>query len=120
MQVSCNNLTVAYHISKFSNLQQQYLAVQNMFLLIILISKYITSSIITHNIDLKIVSKCFIEQGLGLIVDAVGNMIIARSVIFCKKRAFIITKGGDIDTFAGEEMGITYQAADEDFNFFEA
>ena len=70
--------------------------------------------------DLKIVSKCFIEQGWDLIVDSAGNRIQAKSVIFCKKRAFIITKDGDINKFAGEEMDVIYQAADEYFNFFEA
>ena len=70
--------------------------------------------------DLKIASKCFIEQGLDIIVDSTGNRVPAKSVIFCKKIAFIITEDGDIDKFSGEEMGVIYQAADEDFNFFEA
>ena len=70
--------------------------------------------------DFKIVSMCFIEQGSEIIVDAAGNMIHTKSVIFCEKRAFIITEDGDIDKFAGEEMDVIYQANDEDFNFFEA
>ena len=86
----------------------------------IIVSKIITSSVKNINMDLKIASKCFIEQDAYLIVDAGGNEIRAKSVIFCKKRAFIITKGGDIDKFAGEEMDLIYQAADEDFNFFKA
>ena len=45
--------------------------------------------------DLKIAGKCFIEQGPDLIVDAAGNKIPAKSVIFCKKA--IYTKDGDID-----------------------
>ena len=64
--------------------------------------------------------KHFIEQGSDLIVDAVGNKIPAKTVIFCKKRPFIITKGGDINTFTGEEMDVIYQAADEDPSFSEA
>ena len=70
--------------------------------------------------DLKIVGKCFIEEGSDLIVDAAGNRIPAKSVIFCKKRPFIITEDGDIDKFAGEEMDVFYQVADKDFNFYEA
>ena len=69
---------------------------------------------------LKIASKCFIEQGSDLIVDSAGNRIPAKSVIFCKKRAFVITKDEDINKFTGEEMEVIYQAADEDFNFFKA
>ena len=53
-------------------------------------------------------------------VDSVGNRIPAKSVIFYKNRAFIITEDGDIDKFTGEEMNVIYQATDEDFNFFEA
>ena len=70
--------------------------------------------------DIKVVSKCLIEQGSDLIVDAAGKRILAKSVIFCKKRPFIITKDGDIDLFAGGEMDVIYQATDEDFNFFES
>ena len=62
--------------------------------------------------DLKVVGKCFIEQGSDLMVDAAGNTIPAKSVIFCKKRPFIIMKGGNIDGFAGEEMDVIYQATD--------
>ena len=70
--------------------------------------------------DLKIVGKCFIKQSSDLTVDSAGNRILAKSVIFCKKSAFIITEDGDIDKFSGEEIDVIYQAADEDFNFFEA
>ena len=70
--------------------------------------------------DLKIAGKCFFEQGSDLIVDSAGNKIPAKSVIFCKKRAFIITEDGNINKFSGEEMDVIYQATDEDFNFFEA
>ena len=70
--------------------------------------------------DLKIAGKCFIEQGSGLMVDSAGNRILATSVIFCKKRAFMITEDGDINKFAGEEMDVIYQAAYKDYNFFEA
>ena len=69
--------------------------------------------------DLKITGKCFIEQGSDLTVDSTGNRIPAKSAIFCKKRAFIITEDGDIDKFSGEEMDVIYEAFDEDFNFFE-
>ena len=68
--------------------------------------------------DLKIAGKCFTEQGSDLFVDSAGNRISAKSVIFCTKRAFVITKDGDINQFSGEEMHIIYQATDEDFNFF--
>ena len=70
--------------------------------------------------DLTIAGKCFIEQGSDLVVDSGGNRIQGKSVIFCKKKAFIITEDGDIDKFSGEEMDVIYQAADEDFNLFEA
>ena len=56
--------------------------------------------------DLKIAG--FTEQGSYLIVDAAGNKIPGKSVIFCKKRPFIITKDGDISRFAGEEMNVIY------------
>ena len=69
--------------------------------------------------DLKIPSKCVIEQGSDLMVDSAGNMIPAKSIIFCKKRAFVITDDGDIDKFSGEEVDVIYQAADEDLNFSE-
>ena len=69
--------------------------------------------------DLKIADKCFIEQGSNLNVDAAGKKIPDRSVICCKKRAFIITKDADINKFVGEEMDVIYQA-DENVSFFEA
>ena len=67
--------------------------------------------------DLKIAGKCFIEQGLDLIVDSAGNKISAKSAIFCKKRPFIITEEGHIHKFLRPEMDVIYQASDEDFNF---
>ena len=60
--------------------------------------------------ELKIMSKCFIEKDSDLIVDSAVNRIPAKLVIFCKKRAFIITKDGDVDTFSEEEMDVIYQA----------
>ena len=57
---------------------------------------------------LKITDKCFIEQSSNLVVDSTGNRILARPVIFCKKRAFIITKDGDIYKFAGKEVDAIY------------
>ena len=63
--------------------------------------------------------ECFIEQSSNLVVDSTGNRIPARSVIFYKKRAFIITEDGDIEKFTGEEVDAIYQDADEDFSFFE-
>ena len=70
--------------------------------------------------DLKIGSKCFIEQVSDLIVYSAGNRVPAKLVIFCKRRPFIITKDRDINKFVGEEMDVIYQATDEDFVFFEA
>ena len=67
----------------------------------------------------SIARKCFIEQGSDLVADSAGNRIPAKSIIFCKKRVFIITKDGDIDKFSGEEMDVIYQASDKDFNFLE-
>ena len=67
--------------------------------------------------DSKIARKCFIVQGSDLIVDTAGTKIPAKSIIFCKKRAFIITEDGDIDKFSVEEMDVIYQASDKDFNF---
>ena len=86
----------------------------------IIISKYMALIRINFNMDLKIPSKCYIDQGSDLIVDSVSNKIPAESVIFCKKRAFIITKDGDITKFTGEEVDVICQATDKDFNFFEA
>ena len=60
------------------------------------------------------------RMGLDLIVDSTGNRIPAKCVIFCKKRAFIITEDGNINKFSVEDMDVIYQASDEDFNFFEA
>ena len=68
--------------------------------------------------DIKVIGKCYIEQCSDLIVDTAGNRIPAKSVIFCKKRPFIITEDGDIDLFVGGEMDVIYQATDEDFKFF--
>ena len=70
--------------------------------------------------SLKIASKYFIEQGSDLIVDSAGNRIPAKSVIFRKKRAFVISKDGHIDKFTGEETDVIYQATDKDSNFFKA
>ena len=89
-------------------------------LLTIVISKYITSSVIIHNIDIKVVGKCFTEQGSDLIVDAEGNRIPAKSVNFWKKRPVIISIDGDINRFAAKEIDVIYQAADKGFNFFES
>ena len=60
----------------------------------------------------------FIEQDSHLIVDSAGNRIPAKSVMFCKKRAFVITEDGDIDKFSGEETDAIFQATGEDFSFF--
>ena len=68
--------------------------------------------------DLKVASKCSIKQGSDLIVDSAGNRIPAKLIIFCKKRAFVITEDGDINKFSGKEMDVIYQAADKDLNFF--
>ena len=64
--------------------------------------------------DLKIIDKCFTEQSSNLIIDLAGNRIPARSVIFCKKRAFIIMVNGDIIKFIGEEVDAIHQADDND------
>ena len=85
-----------------------------------IVSIYVTSPIIIHKMDLKIAGKCFIKQGSDLIVDSAGNRIPAKLVIFFKKTAFVIPKDGNINKFSGQEMDVIYQAADEDFNFFEA
>ena len=60
-----------------------------------------SSSVITHKMDIKVISKCFIEQCSGLTVDAASNRIPTTSVIFCKKITFIITEDEDISLFAG-------------------
>ena len=62
--------------------------------------------------DIKVVGKCFFEEGSNHIVDAAGIRIPAKSVIICKKSPFIITDGGDINLFAGGEMDIIYKATD--------
>ena len=64
--------------------------------------------------DLEIASKSIIKQSSDLIVDSTGNRLLAKSVIFCKKRYFVITKDEDIGKFSGEEMDVIYQASDED------
>ena len=70
--------------------------------------------------DLKIVGKCFIEQGSDPVVDSAGNRMPAKSIIFCKKRAFVIMEDGAIAKIAGEEMGVIYQTTDKVFSFFKA
>ena len=57
--------------------------------------------------DCKIAEKCFIKQGSDLIVNSAGNRIPAKSIICCKKIAFIITEDGNIDKFSGEEMDLS-------------
>ena len=55
---------------------------------------------------LKFTGKCFVKQGLGL-------------VLFCKMMPFIITEYGDIDKFKGGKMHAIYQAHDHYINIFE-
>ena len=54
-----------------------------------------------------ITCQCFIKSQTDLIIDTAGNIHPAKTVTFCKKKAFIITEDGDI----------VCQAADENFNF---
>ena len=69
--------------------------------------------------DLKVISKCFIKQESGLVLDEAGNKLPAKSVLFCKMMPFIITKDWDIDNFEGGKMDAIYQADDQYFDFFE-
>ena len=57
--------------------------------------------------DIKIASRCFIKQSSD-IIDSAGNSIPSKSVIFCKKRAFIFTENGDINKFSGGEKDVIY------------
>ena len=66
-----------------------------------------------------VAGKCFIKQGSGLLEDASGNGLPAKSVLFCRMASFIIIKDGDIDNFVGGKVDAIYQADDEYFNFFE-
>ena len=68
--------------------------------------------------DLKVTGKCFIEQGSGLVVDASGNRLPMKSVLFCRMTPFIIIEGGDIDNFTGGQVDAIYQADDQHFGFF--
>ena len=52
--------------------------------------------------------QCFIENETDLIIDGAGNKIQAKTVILCKKKAFIITEDGDIDWFSVEDMDVVY------------
>ena len=70
--------------------------------------------------DLKISSKCFIEQESNIIINSAGKRIPTKSLIFCKKTAFFIIKDRDINKFLREEMDVISQAADEEFNLFKA
>ena len=62
--------------------------------------------------DLKVIDKCFVKQGSGMIIDVAGNNLSAKSVLFCKMTPFIITKDGNIDKFEGSKMDAFYQAND--------
>ena len=66
--------------------------------------------------DLKVISKCFVEQGLGMVIDKVGNKLPAKSILFCKMTSFIITEDGNITKFDSGKMDAIYQADDQYFN----
>ena len=67
--------------------------------------------------DFKVAGKCFIEQGSGLVVDASGNKLPTKSVLFCRVTPFIITMDVDIENFAGGKVDAIYQADEEYFNY---
>ena len=67
---------------------------------------------------LKVIGKCFVEQGLGMVIVEAGNKLPAKSVLFCKMTPFIITMDGDIDKFEGGKMDAIDQADDQYFDFF--
>ena len=51
-------------------------------------------------------------------VDASGNRLAIKSVLFCRITPFIITEDGDVDNFAGGQVDAIYQADDQYFDFF--
>ena len=69
--------------------------------------------------DFKVAGKCFIQHGSGLVVEASGNRLPAKSVLFCRMTPFIITEDGDIGNFAGGKVDPIYWAGDQYFDFYE-
>ena len=69
--------------------------------------------------DFKVVAKCVLKQGTGLVVHDAGNNLPAMAVIMCKMTPFVITEDGDTDNLAGRRMESVYQADDQYFKFFE-
>ena len=68
--------------------------------------------------DLKVTGKCFVKQESGLVIDVVGNNLLAKSVIFCKMTPFVITEEGNIDILIGGKMEVVYQADGQLFGFY--
>ena len=68
--------------------------------------------------DFKIAGKCFVKQESGLVVDASGNRLPTKSVLFYRMSPFIITKDGDIDNFTGGKVDAIYQAGGQYCDFF--
>ena len=42
--------------------------------------------------NLKVIGKSFVKQGLGMVIDKVGNKLPVKSILFCKMTSFIIMK----------------------------
>ena len=65
----------------------------------------------------SIAAQCFVEEETSLMLDMVGNRLLAGSVIMCMLTPFVITEDGDIDCVGGGRMEMVYQADDEYFEF---
>ena len=64
---------------------------------------------------LKVIGKCFVKQGSGMVIDKVGNKLLLKSILFSKMTPFIITKNGNIYKFEGGKMDAIYKANDQYF-----
>ena len=51
--------------------------------------------------DLKVLGKCFVKQGSGMVIDKAGNKLLAQAILFCKMTPFLVTEAGNIDKFKG-------------------
>ena len=67
--------------------------------------------------EYQVSSKCFMEQETSLLIDEVGGMLQAKSVVMCQMTPLVITEEGDIDHFAGCKVENIYQADEQYFSF---
>ena len=62
--------------------------------------------------DLKVIGRCFVEQGSGMVMDEAGGKLPAKFILFCNVTPLVITEDGDLDKFKGRKMDVIHQADD--------